>query len=500
MGKNFLSAVLFLLLIPSILLSQACTTTTVGFTPINDLGTSYFRGYQGGLYQDGANSRPYSHNAAGTTIAKQIVPLDTNGFYNPTSGRIVFLSIGMSNTNLEFGSLMSLVSSSTDVNPKMRLVNGAQGGFHINLLIDSNNIYWTNVMNILTAAGYSAKQVQAVWYKNVDQGSTDTTFPGYPNSLRAKHKTVLNILRNKFTNLKQCYMASRIYAGYAETPANPEPNAYYSGWAVKWLIDDQINGDTSLIYTGANRKAPWTSWGPYLWADGLTPRSDGLTWICPDDYNSDGTHPSLIGRSKVGNMLMNFFLNDAASKPWFRKNLVVHLTIAPEGLFIPGNGNLRFNDTIRVNLRRNVFPFAIADSCTAVIGSISLTANLNFYNMNSGTYYLQILHRNSIETWSRNGGENLIFGGILDYNMTASAGMAYGNNLRQVGNRYCVYGGDVNQDGITDGSDLSQTDNDASNFATGYLATDVNGDSIVDAADLSLIDNNAYDGVLSITP
>ncbi len=500
MRKNYFFVVLVFLSIPSILFSQACTTTTVGFTPINDLGTSYFRGYQGGLYQSGSNSRPYSHNAAGTTIAKQLIPLDTNGIYNPSSGRIIFLSIGMSNTNMEFGALMTLVSASSDVNPKMRLVNGAQGGFHINLLIDSNNIYWTNVMNILTASGYSAKQVQAVWYKNVDQGSTDTTFPGYPNSLRAKHKTVLNILRNKFPNLKQCYMASRIYAGYAETPANPEPNAYYSGWAAKWVIDDQINGDSSLIYTGPNRKAPWTSWGPYLWADGLIPRSDGLTWICPDDFNADGTHPSLIGRNKVGSMLMNFFLNDPASKPWFRKNLVVHLTIAPEGLFIPGNSNLRFSDTIRVNLRSNVFPFAIVDSCTTVIGSASLMANLNFFNMNSGTYYLQILHRNSIETWSRNGGENLLFGGILDYNMTSSAGMAYGNNLRQVGNRFCIYGGDVNQDGITDGTDLSEADNDAANFALGYLATDVNGDLIVDAADLSLIDNNAYDGVLSITP
>ncbi len=500
MRKNFVLAVILFLTMPSYIFSQACSTTSVGFTPLNDLGTSYFRGYQGGLYQAGSNSRPYAHNTAGTTIAKQLIPLDTNGIYNPTSGRIVFLSIGMSNTNMEFGALMTLVSSSVDVNPKMKLVNGAQGGFHINLLIDSNNIYWTNVMNILTTSGFSAKQVQAVWYKNVDQGSTDTTFPGYPNSLRAKHKTVLNILRNKFTNLKQCYMASRIYAGYATGPANPEPNAYYSGWAAKWVIDDQINGDSSLIYSGANRKAPWTCWGPYLWADGTTPRSDGLTWICPDDYNLDGTHPSVIGRNKVGNILMNFFMNDPASKPWFRKNLSVHLTIAPEGLYIPANNNLKMSDTIHVYLRRNFMPFEIVDSGTTVIGTSSMLANLNFYNLTNGTYYLQIRHRNSIETWSRNGGENLIFGGILDYNMTSSAGMAYGNNLKQVGNRFCIHGGDVNQDGIADGTDLSQADNDAANFALGYIPTDVNGDFIVDAGDLALIDNNAFNGVISITP
>ncbi|MGB3016593.1 MAG: hypothetical protein WBC65_02210 [Ignavibacteria bacterium] len=58
MRKSYLSAVLLLMTIPAILFSQTCTTTSVGFTPINDLGTSYFRGYQGGLYQAGSNSRP----------------------------------------------------------------------------------------------------------------------------------------------------------------------------------------------------------------------------------------------------------------------------------------------------------------------------------------------------------------------------------------------------------------------------------------------------------
>src|SRR5262249_5770128 len=50
---------------------------------------------------------------------------------------------------------------------------------------------------------------------------------------------------------------------------------------------------------------------------GLVPRSDGLTWICPDDYQLDGTHPSDIGREKVAHMLLNFFMTDETTRPWF---------------------------------------------------------------------------------------------------------------------------------------------------------------------------------------
>jgi hypothetical protein len=138
--------------------------------------------------------------------------------------------------------------------------------------------------------------------------------------MKEKFKLALNITKSKFPNAKLCYLASRIYGGYDETLGHPEPYAYYQGWAVKELIEDQINGDPELTYTGEGAKAPWLSWGSYLWADGVSPRSDGLTWNCSADFEDDGRHPSTLGEQKVASLVLNELLNDETAIPWLFEN------------------------------------------------------------------------------------------------------------------------------------------------------------------------------------
>src|SRR5436853_7867608 len=63
-----------------------------------------------------------------------------------------------------------------------------------------------------------------------------------------------------------------------------------------------------------NSVAPWIAWGAYLWADGTTPRSDGLVWLQSDFETKDYTHPAQSAEQKGGPMLLNFFKTSSVTK------------------------------------------------------------------------------------------------------------------------------------------------------------------------------------------
>ena len=117
------------------------------------------------------------------------------------------------------------------------------------------------------------------------------------------------------------YLGSRIYGGWAVNDLNPEPYAYEGAFACRWLIQDQIKGNPDLNYDSSRGavQSPLLLWGPYFWADGLTPRkSDGLVWE-KEDLGNDGTHPSGSGCRKVAGMLLKFFETDSNARTWFVK-------------------------------------------------------------------------------------------------------------------------------------------------------------------------------------
>jgi len=173
----------------------------------------------------------------------------------------------------------------------------------------------------------------------------------------------------------------------------------------------------------------------------------------------------------------------------------LNLTTLIEGFW---NGSSMVSDTARLYLRNITSPYAIVDSAKAYLNS-SGNAIISFFNVGSSTKYLTVKHRNSIETWSSSGLSFLI-NDTTDYDFSTSASKAFGNNLTFRLSKHCIYGGDVNQDGIVDATDNSVVDNDANNFVTGYVSSDLTGDNLVDGNDLAITDNNAFGFVTVIRP
>ncbi len=300
-----------------------CATTSTGLVPLTELGAGSYQGMQGGLYPGGSNTCPTAHLEAGLQIANSIVPLKPNG-KPKKKGSIVLLSIGMSNTTMEFSTFKPMADADPDKNWKLVLVDGAQGGMAANIIANPNDPkyqqFWQTVDDRLEQVGVTPRQVQIVWVKQADI-QPRAAFPNDALALQRELEEIAHILAERFPNIKIAYYSSRIYAGYASTTLNPEPFAYQSGFAVKWMIEKQINGSPDLNYAPAlgEVRAPWLAWGPYLWADGLTPRADGLTWSC-SQYNDDGTHPAPgagKAREMVADMLLDFFKRDVTATPWF---------------------------------------------------------------------------------------------------------------------------------------------------------------------------------------
>ena len=305
----------------SYLIAQNCSAPTSGFTPINDLGTGNFNGWTGGLYAGGSNSMPTAHFQAGLSMASQVQCLDTTRNPDP-NGKMVWLSIGMSNCTQETQQFIPVANAYPAKNPNLILVDGAQGGQTASIISTPSNSgyanFWNTVGTRLNNAGVTSAQVQVIWLKeaNVAAGGNVQT---YYDSLVVQFKRIANELKQRFPNVKLCYVASRISARYATSTLNPEPYSYWTGWAVKKVIEDQINGDLQLQYSGINANAPWLSWGIYMWSDGSTPQTTNpnVFWNCPADFNADGTHPSTTGAQKVATFLLNFFSTDSTSTPWF---------------------------------------------------------------------------------------------------------------------------------------------------------------------------------------
>jgi hypothetical protein len=292
-----------------------------GLTPLTEMtADNRYKDQDGGLYGGGSNTPPDEHRRAALEQAAAIKPLDGEG--RPAAeGRIVFISISMSNATQEFSRFKRLADSDPEKFSRLTIVDCAQGGQAMAEWAPADAEPWKEAERRLTAAGVTPEQVQVAWIKlanKLPKGELEE----HGRKLQRDTQAVIQNAKGRFPNLRIVYLGSRIYAGYATGVLNPEPYAYESAFVARWLIQDQIQGEPELRYQGENgqAKAPLLLWGPYFWADGVTPRkADGLVWN-RDDLAGDGVHPSQAGRDKVARLMLEFFKTDETARPWFLRS------------------------------------------------------------------------------------------------------------------------------------------------------------------------------------
>jgi hypothetical protein len=294
-----------------------CSNNSLGLTPLIDMGDTTYMGFEGGLYPGASNTIPADHQALGLSLMNYVGPLDGDG--QPSeSGSIGFMGVGVSTTGLDWDAFASLVAGESGINPQVVLVNGGVSGHPISRWIQPTDFPWGYMAEQVTATGLTAAQIQVAWVMMPDRPQTPPPFPERQEIYRQQLQAVLRILKANYPNLQLAFISSHQYAGYGTGNITDPGNGYEHGFGVKWTIESQILGEGDLNADPAVGPitAPWIAWGPYTWADGVNPRSDGLVWEC-SDFGRDGSHPSAAGSLKLGGLLLDFFTSDPAATPWF---------------------------------------------------------------------------------------------------------------------------------------------------------------------------------------
>lgn len=264
-----------------------CANTSIGAVPLNDL--------DGGSLYDSGNTMPLAHAQAAPAIA-------------PIDGVVGVVSLGMSNGVQEWTTFMDAAATQPEISEAVVFANGALGGTPMAVWADPAAAAWTISVDQIAASGLQPHQVQVVWMKMGSQlGQLEADFDARVEQEREWLSAVISNAAEVFPNLVRIYMSSRIYAGYGDNPNHQETaTGYDNGFSVKAVVADAVAGNTDV----------WTAWGPYIWADGTNPRSDGLQWLC-QDFQDDGIHPSKVGEQKVADMIYDFFSSDPTTCDWF---------------------------------------------------------------------------------------------------------------------------------------------------------------------------------------
>lgn len=245
------------------------------------------------------------------------------------------------------------------------------------------------------------------------------------------------------------------------------------------LLHWQSGCDNGKVFTAQNPPEVWMSLNAGIsW-------SKQQTWVRSPDFHTVAFLAPAAGWYTISDRF----------HPLVGEVFTMTVSAVPEGLW---DGAIATRDTLVAELHEITSPYALLGNDKQYLTPQG-SAVFHFYNIANNTgYYVVIRHRNSIDLWS---GTAAYFNNSLSsYDFTGSRNATYGANTVFKSGKYCMYSGDVNQDGFIDFSDLTLIDNDSFNFTSGYVNTDLNGDLFVDFSDLTLADNNSYNYIGVVKP
>ncbi len=256
----------------------------------------------------------------------------------------------------------------------------------------------------------------------------------------------------------------------------------------------------TTICNGTSTTLTGTGAATYTWQPGsLTGVSVTVSPASTTTYTVTGTNAS--GCTNTSTRLItvnscNTILNLKLFIEAYFKGTGMDAVLLNQGVSLSNT----ITDSIQVELRNTTAPYSLVASLKTILNTNG-TAVCTFAPSVSGTYYVVVKHRNSVQTWSSAG--VAVGGAPVTYDFSNLITKAYGNNMKLVStvpNVYAFYSGDINQDENVDLLDLSLLETDINNFSFGYFATDINGDGNVDLLDSPTLENNINDFIFSNHP
>jgi len=395
--------------------------------------------------------------------------LATNG-NNIYAGSYDYGGVSLSTNNgtnwtplgLDNYTMLSLIINGTDIlagttNGVYRSTNNGANWAQIGMLGDPINSFLINGGNIFAGSGCCGV------YRSTNNG---TNWSQELNGLTNPYEVALAKNENNI-------YAGTYFGGGVFLSSNNGNNWIQAGLTGSYGIFSLIAGK-SYLFAG-------TTDGVYL------STNNGQSWT---QFNTGLGNTYIQSLAIIGS---NIFAATSGTGVWKRPLsdfgiTTVQLTALIEGFYdnyIPG---AMVSDTVTLELHNSTSPYALVESQKGVLNSVGV-GFFYFSNAVNGTpYYLVVKHRNSVETWSAS--PKFFASNVINYyDFTTAQTKAYGNNLIQKGTKWCIFSGDVNQDGYVTGDDYTGVDND--NFKFDYhLVNDVNGDGYVTGDDYTCIDNN----------